>query len=339
MTINANSTVVTIKSQTVVGTAEPIALGVDPSLRCLEVSAEPRGEQLIERADLSAAFGPSLPPVLGSQAWSMTLVTEHYGFDNPLDASSSALAPLWAACGYLRADGLGAVLWDVATSRPLVGAGSAGIVPCTIQVDEVDGNTFTAFDVVGTVEVSADSGARIRLTWTLQGRWAGAPSASSLTAATMTPASVTYAGGTFVDPAPWVNVDATLTTTTTGTVEGLASWGFTAGAELAERPDATAGTDAFAPSYVNRAAAPVLTTVLDAAAEGTMNAWSTALTVTTGPVSVSIPGPGAASVTIVMPNGFAKLPTPQGDTFRQYGIEYGGAVDPATGLTSSIGWN
>jgi len=32
------------------------------------------------------------------------------------------------------------------------------------------------------------------------------------------------------------------------------------------------------------------------------------------------------------------LPAPQGDTFRQYGIEYGGAVDPATGLTSQIGW-
>jgi len=338
MTINAKSAVVTVKSQAAVGTPEAIVLGVDPSLRVLELTAEPRGEQLIERVDLSAAYGPGLPPVLGSQAWSMTLVTEHYGFDDLLDPTSSALAPLWAACGYLRADGLGSIFWDVASSRPLVGLGlGAGIVPATIQIDEVDGNVTTVYDVVGTVEIAADSGARLRLTWTLQGRWSGAPVASSLTAATLSPASVTYAGPTFADPAPWVNVDATLTTTTTGTIEGLASWGYTAGAELVERPDATAGTDAFAASYVNRGAAPTLSTVLDALAEGTMNAWADALAVTTGPVSVAIPGP-TGTVTIGLPNAYSRLPSPQGDTFRQYAIEYGGAVDAVTGLTSQIGW-
>ena len=46
MTINAKSAVVTVKSQAVVGTPEAIVLGGDPSLRVLELTAEPRGEQL-----------------------------------------------------------------------------------------------------------------------------------------------------------------------------------------------------------------------------------------------------------------------------------------------------
>jgi len=351
MTINAKSTVIHVIPQAVVGVPEPIVVGGTPALRCLEVGLEPRGEQLIERVDMQAAFGPGLIPVLGSQAWTLSLSTEFYGFDDVGNPASSALAGLWGAAGYMRTTGA-AVLWSPSTSYTLAGLAALPaadyVVPCTIHIDEIGGNSHTLYDCVAVPEISADSGARVTVSWTIQGRWGGTPITS-----TVDPTLVIYGGGFggFIDPAPWVNKDATIALPSAAWLAnfaGLATWGYTPGTELVERPDATsigAIPDGFAPSYVSRSAAPNLSVTLDADNEGVFDAWATAVAVTQAPpTALALPfalfpgAPAAASVAIDFPSPYSSLPTRQGDAFRQYAIEFGGAVEPATGITSIITW-
>jgi hypothetical protein len=127
------------------------------------------------------------------------------------------------------------------------------------------------------------------ISWTIQGRWDGTPITS-----TVDPTTVIYGGGggAFIDPAPWVNKDATIAL-----------------------PSAAA------------------------------LAWATAVAVTQTPaVTLTMPfalapgAPAAASFAIDFPFPYSSLPARQGDSFRQYGLEYGGAVDTGTGLMSLLKW-
>jgi hypothetical protein len=292
---------------------------------------------LIERSDLLSPYGPGLPPVLGSQAWDLTLSTELYGFDDLTDATSSSLAALFAASGYLRSDGLGSVTWDHAAAYSLVGAGAgAGVVPATIQIDRPDGNAITLYDCVATWAVDAPSGARPRITWTIQGRWNGDPSASSLSSP-LSVGDVVWSGGTFADPLPWINEGASLAVPTSGTLEGLASWALNPGVSLVERVDAQ-DARGFAPSYLSQAEPPTMAIVLDALAEGTLDAWTDALAAGTGPLILSIPN-GAQVLTMSMPAAYSRIPESQGDAVAQYAITYAGAVDSTVSATAlSLVW-
>lgn len=311
------------------GTGETITQGGQDAIRVLSVEFSQVGQGLIRRDDLIGPYPGGLALVKGGLLGQMVITCELTPFDDITAATGHAQSPLLRACGVLSSNGS-----DTATWRPAATlAYATGPEPCTVEFHEIGGNRYRLTGAVGTLNVSAETGQRPQVTYTLTGMWAD-PAASAFNAS-----SATYAN----DELPYISEDGTLTTglaTGASAVEGLASWTYTPGVTVTPRPDAaSSASDAYAIAFYDRGSYDELAMTVDADDESTVSWWGDALGTEANNVSIMINSGGTQTCEIDLESAYYDLPQPStGQPYRQYDIVALATVQ-SDGDTSSIVWN
>lgn len=312
---NAKAIVVHVKSQASVGTAATITPGSDEALRVIgRPTFTVRGEGAIERVDLVSAVGPGLQPVTGSRGWDISFQTELYRYSDIADDTSSPLAPLFAASSLVEENANGSTNLEITFSRTASIGTTVGTnyVPFTIEVDEIGGNTYSAYDCLCTVALSLDTGGRILLDWTVQGSWI------DVVASTLGATTATFGA----DPLPFVAKAASLSSDL-GDYPAISTMSLTTGMALVERPDVSA-TDGFAPSFLDLAEVPVLGFTCDADDATTLPIWAEVFAGTASNLTATFTDAGNETFKIALPVAYPRVPTPGGDAFQSYDIEFYG---------------
>jgi hypothetical protein len=274
--IDSSRGVLYVKAQAGVGTGATITQ-TDLALRVIGRPQWTVEDALEERGDVKSPTGVGPRPLLGAARPAITLTTEVY----PLAAYNALPTGPYGALLRSCFD-VAAVTYDTADAiRCRFGSHTARI-PCTVEWhDLAGGNRYRAIDCVGIARPFADeAGARLRIEWTLQGRYDATPEAATA----FTAAAVDF--GTEVLPVRFCGVTVTsgirrADNVTEQTIRGLSALELAYSGQVVQGRDATQGAYrcAAVPRVYRSEGYDTLTMTVDAGSEADtadgLRAWAT----------------------------------------------------------------
>ena len=238
------------KSQSAAGSPATITQS-DLAIRVRTCTFTQAGEGLLKRTDTVNPSGLPAPPVMGSKYWEVAITADVQPFTDYTAVTSCPLSPLLRACADVTAVTYAAV---DAIAIDFTESINADVLPCTIELHEIDGNRYRAVDCKGSVAQVFDAAGRL-ISWefAIKGIW------TNVTASAFTAAATDY-GAASVDTLPLTFCGASLISgirrsddSTEATIAGIESFKVTPNIIVTEKPDATAlANSCYAPAFLSR---------------------------------------------------------------------------------------
>jgi len=312
------------KSQSGAGSPATITQG-DLAIRVRTCTFTQAGEGLQKRTDTVNPSGLPAPPVMGSRYWDISITADVQPFGDYTDVTSCPLSPLLRACADVAAvtyDGEDAI--ELSFTQSI----NADVLPCTIELHEIDGNRYRAVDCKGSVVQVFDAAGRL-ISWefTIKGLW------TNVAASAFTAASTDY-GDSTEDPLPLTFCGGSLTSgirrsndSTEATISGLEAFRVEPNIVVTEKPDSTQLSNAcYAPAFLSRGVdGDVISFTCDAGPEDDnadgLRAWASWLAQARGrDLTMTLnQGSGGHRIDVVMDEVHYEVPAlNESKDFRQY---------------------